>query len=748
MNSVLQLNEFFVEGDNQELSHVLLHIIQPSTPEEEKEKGYFFVACEINNGDKEDVVNLQALMDQVENDYYEIPNEPNKDALEVILDKINHENFALTRPEADLHCLVGALRGNELVFSFCGHPEALLFYKNKSGQFQKMDLVAANEEDAGEDKLFSQIIQGRVSPGDYFFVGTSHIASCFNHDRLQKIIAGGRTTEQSAEHFEKVLAGIKNGYSFGGLIIHFSPETDIVKTEKIAKVASENTIFNAEQKTARTLSPSLFDNINNKMRTDDKEDDDDAAPVTEKIVPQTASAHLKQRPVIKTAEPIGPKIISAIKIIGKGLRYIGYGVYYFFFILAKLIVNLGRLIIMLFFVATNLQNRRRAILESWADSIRAFKRRMNELPLITKILAIASITVAVVFIGSVLYLQTQKNRIEANQAYREGLQLVKNQTDAAESALIYGDENSAKQQANEAKNLLANFVCQPADKQICSEISGRLATLTQKLRRMDTVAAALVVDWGALGFGTVEKIVKVESKLIGFASNTSTVAVYDLLTKENKFIIASENALNGFIAGAVPKENDYAVLLSSDKKTIVIFDPKTASIKKGEISYAGAPEIKSLIVYNRRLYTLDVAANQIYRHDNIKGGFGQGKDWLTNSTLNIRDGVDMAIDGDMYILKATGELYKFTQGEPQPLNLEPPEPPLDSANEIWTYTDLNNIYLLDAKNKRVIIYDKTGKLLRQMTAEDFTGPSSFAVEESKGTAYVLDSNKIYEIKIK
>ena len=49
MENTLNLNEFFVEGENQELSHVLLHIIQPSTPEEEREKGYFFAACEINN---------------------------------------------------------------------------------------------------------------------------------------------------------------------------------------------------------------------------------------------------------------------------------------------------------------------------------------------------------------------------------------------------------------------------------------------------------------------------------------------------------------------------------------------------------------------------------------------------------------------------------------------------------------------------------------------------------------------------
>ena len=47
MNNV-DIREFFVEGDDQKTSHVLLHITEPSTAEE-IEKGYFLALCEINN---------------------------------------------------------------------------------------------------------------------------------------------------------------------------------------------------------------------------------------------------------------------------------------------------------------------------------------------------------------------------------------------------------------------------------------------------------------------------------------------------------------------------------------------------------------------------------------------------------------------------------------------------------------------------------------------------------------------------
>ena len=55
MDKILRLNEFFVEGGKQQVSHVLLHITEPSTPEE-MHKGNFFAVCEINNAETRDAL--------------------------------------------------------------------------------------------------------------------------------------------------------------------------------------------------------------------------------------------------------------------------------------------------------------------------------------------------------------------------------------------------------------------------------------------------------------------------------------------------------------------------------------------------------------------------------------------------------------------------------------------------------------------------------------------------------------------
>jgi hypothetical protein len=188
MDNTLHLNEFFVEGGSPEISHVLLHITEPSTPKE-KEKGYFFAICEVNSATTKQINKLQEIIDEIENSYYELEEEDDKTSLEKVLEKVNQENPGPARRDHELHCVIGAVRQGEIIFSYNGSPSILLFYRNKQKQYQKMDLRRGGEGSSeAEEQLFSQIIQGKVSPGDFLLVATAHVGEYFTQDRLQKII--------------------------------------------------------------------------------------------------------------------------------------------------------------------------------------------------------------------------------------------------------------------------------------------------------------------------------------------------------------------------------------------------------------------------------------------------------------------------------------------------------------------------------------------------------------------------------
>ena len=202
-----------------------------------------------------------------------------------------------------------------------------------------------------------------------------------------------------------------------------------------------------------------------------------------------------------------------------------------------------------------------------------------------------------------------------------------------------------------------------------------------------------------------------------------------------------------FLKISVPKENDYAVLLYDDKN-IVQFNPKDNSWKKVDIEYPNQNvTIAGISVYNRRLYSLDTQNNEIYKHDAIKTGFSLGKEWTKNNAADIKTGIDLAVDGDVFALGKNGAIYKFANGAAQPFTIAGLDPELTSAEEIWTYNDLNYIYILDTAGKRIILLDKTGQLKTQITAAEFVHPISMIVDEQKGAAYVLDSNKLYQISL-
>jgi hypothetical protein len=76
------------------------------------------------------------------------------------------------------------------------------------------------------------------------------------------------------------------------------------------------------------------------------------------------------------------------------------------------------------------------------------------------------------------------------------------------------------------------------------------------------------------------------------------------------------------------------------------------------------------------------------------------------------------------------------------------DPALTSANEIWTYTDLDYIYILDSSNKRLLVLDKIGQLKAQITAGEFSNPSGMVVDEQKSTAYILDNNRLFQVNLK
>jgi hypothetical protein len=742
MDEIISLKAFFVEGGNQKKSHVILHITEPSVPEE-KAKGYFFVIGEINNGSSAFLSKLNEAFNNAQTTYYQETGSKNEEVFETVLKNLN-QHIKLFKDGGDINCAIGAVTQKEIIFSFAGNSPILLFYKkNGTETFGTMELGSLTSNPTPEqtnENLFSQLVQGKISPTDFLFLGTHHLKDFFSNERLEKTLTT-RSVEQSCQHIENVLRQLNSTYSFGGLIIHGQTPTPQFPTEmKSAQpnlpksTQSLKNFFNTEKSTSETLSPKFnYPGISRPNTPNQSSPFELQGKPKENRVPV-----LSLHPTGDSSTLHQPKTILYLKKTGKILFAILTFLWHFLMGFFHHIGLVGIAII-------NYKNQRRTVVENWQKQLHSYRENIRQLPLITKILVLVCVLLMAIFAGSILSFKRTQLKNEKNKAYQGQLNFIKTKKDNAESALIYSDKNSALAELKAAQNSLSQLSCKTADeKKNCQQIQSQLDQISAKIKNVTVVNPVILTSLNAQNTNNEAlRLIKIGNSLLAYNTTNSTILSYNLTTNETT--PTSANATNsGYKEASVPNQENYAVFLNSQNQ-VTIYDAAKNAFKDSPISYpASGNKISSLLMYNGRLYTLDTARNQIYRHDLANDAFSLGMPWIKQPT-DLQTASSLTIDGDVYVLKTTGEVLKLTKGIPQPFNLETIDPPLSEGWKIWTYNELKYLYILDPTQKRILIFDKTGKLKTQVTATEFKKPMDMVIDEENKIGFVTDGNQIYKI---
>lgn len=163
--------------------------------------------------------------------------------------------------------------------------------------------------------------------------------------------------------------------------------------------------------------------------------------------------------------------------------------------------------------------------------------------------------------------------------------------------------------------------------------------------------------------------------------------------------------------------------------------------------------------YNGNLYLLDSGSGRILRYLATEDGYADAPDdYLADGAkLDFSHVVDMAIDGNVWILYSDGTVQTFFQGTQQAFVLEtPPDGPITSPQAIYTGSaagSAESVYIVDSANSRIVEYDKTGKYLRQFRPYDkadqeiLRSMRDLQVDDLNGIFYILTSNGLYRSDI-
>ena len=153
--------------------------------------------------------------------------------------------------------------------------------------------------------------------------------------------------------------------------------------------------------------------------------------------------------------------------------------------------------------------------------------------------------------------------------------------------------------------------------------------------------------------------------------------------------------------------------------------------------------------FGGRLYVLDADANQIWRYDPRDDTYpGQpNRYFVTSPRRSLVDALDMAIDGNIYVLYEDGEILQYLQGEHQP-GFEVHGLPDDDLEAVAIALDPDGnsglVYVADAGNKRVVVLGSDGAFRAQLRADEpFDALETLAVDEAAKRLYVVSDGWLY-----
>ena len=168
-----------------------------------------------------------------------------------------------------------------------------------------------------------------------------------------------------------------------------------------------------------------------------------------------------------------------------------------------------------------------------------------------------------------------------------------------------------------------------------------------------------------------------------------------------------------------------------------------------ELPLRGAEEWASLASsagYGGNLYVLDSMGSQVWRYVPTDLGYDSERKGVLGG-VDLRDAVDLALDGDIYVLQRGGAIIKFSGGLPRVLSQDGIDRPLSNPVAIVTAPGTRYVYVVDRGNVRIVRYDKDGVFKGQLVAPSIGAAYDLYPDEKAGLVYILTDTGLYSASL-
>ncbi len=194
---------------------------------------------------------------------------------------------------------------------------------------------------------------------------------------------------------------------------------------------------------------------------------------------------------------------------------------------------------------------------------------------------------------------------------------------------------------------------------------------------------------------------------------------------------------------------DKAYLLLMDRNNNLFrYDRRVEGASR--LAIGGQEQLRAPVrmrVYADRLYIADEGANQLFRYS---GNYTQPPELWFNAQAQSDLGSlsAMDIDGDIWLLYTQGMVSRYRTGAQVPFSLENSVGTIAQPVDIAVGDQGNSmVYVADAAQERIIVYDKEGKYQRQFRAPEghpLRDLKGLFVDEVEDTMYILTQTALFK----
>jgi hypothetical protein len=346
----------------------------------------------------------------------------------------------------------------------------------------------------------------------------------------------------------------------------------------------------------------------------------------------------------------------------------------------------------------------------------------------------------------------EKSEEQQLKVYQKQLNQIEEKVNLAQTYLIIGEGNpQAKKNANsllkESWQDLSPLVKEASN--FPPSLASKVLTLKDEvLKNLSQINKLEIIKEPQLIFEFTprefipQKMVYFKEGLYFFSPYAKNIVRGNLQNKDKKFYPLPLDKSGG--ANSAISLTNSIIFFQKPNQLIIFKDNNFQEAIILEPSYSNF-NFNDLFSFQLNLYFLDKNSGKIVKYP-YWGNFQWGHPQLWLANKKAKDFRSLAVDGSIWILTKGNSIERYYGGYLQEtLDLEIfPTPKLFS--KIFTTAKLPYLYILEPIQNRIVILDKSGKIIRQFQSEKFDNLLDFAISEDGKTIYLLNGLKVFKVE--